>query len=101
MDRRENDFLPEKGLSAEEEQKIPELQQKWDVALLSWKSAEYQDKATEFASGLKKKYGKDTNKCALFHLLAGSDMTEKAAIFDFSGRDSIEKFILECYNGLF
>lgn len=100
MDRRENDFLPE-GLSVEEEQKIPDLKQKWDVALLSWKSAEYQEEATVFASRLQNIYGKDTSKCALYHLLAGSGMTEKATIFDFSGRDSIEEFILECYRGLF
>ena len=52
------------------------------------------EKIVSFAQGLKEKYGKEVDKYALFHALTLSDFSEgDCESLDFSGEDSVEKFI--------
>jgi len=79
------------------ELKAANLKQKWNMVLKSPQGLDYLDRVVDFDEKLKKKYGSGTDDCLLFHTIAGSSLKREPIIFDFEGEDSIEQFILKCY----
>ena len=60
------------------------------------------EKFIEFTRELEKRYGADiVGRCELFHFVVGSGFqqgyVEKETFFDFTGEDSIEKYLSDNY----
>ncbi|TSA44616.1 hypothetical protein D4R51_03360 [bacterium] len=89
-------------LSAEEISKAEELKIMINEIAKKDIDLKFYDQQIIFYDNLKKTYGNEVNNCLLVQILLGSSLKEERGhFFDFKGKDSIEQFILNCYNELF